>query len=559
MIREAILHIPMSEYAHALSETKVLIRLRAKKDDLSSCELHIGDRAFRGNPVKFTAIPMYKAYSSELFDWWEVTFDIPFRRICYYFTLRDGVESILYFSDQFHEQEVIERAEYYQLPYVHRADITHAPDWARDAIIYNIFPDSFATSKRHISLQSMDTTWRGEVSRGQLGGKIRGITENVAYLLELGVNCIYINPLFVAGEYHKYDLLDYYNVDPCFGSNEEFKEMVDVLHAHGIRVMIDGVFNHCGWHFFAFDDVVKNGEGSRYRDWFYHLEYPVIRPDTGETIPGYECFAYERKMPKLDTANPEVREYFCKVGQHWIREYGIDGWRLDVADEVDDGFWRAFHQACVEVNPDVFLIGEVWVNANHWLDGTMFHSAMNYDFRKYCRDFFALGKIDARRLEEGLTLMLTRYRKNLTEVQLNILDSHDVSRFLSLCDGDVKKLKLALLFQMAFVGIPCVFYGDEQGLSGVLEVEYRRPMTWDGDADLFAYYQQLIRMRIDKIPLRRGSFRVIHAEAGLLVFERHYEAEVLTFAINAGECSVVYDGEVVKAYGYRMKEGDLWV
>jgi glycosidase len=423
----------------------------------------------------------------------------------------------------------------------------HTPDnWARrDDNIYNIFPDSFATSYRHISLAPTARAWNGEVTQGKLGGRIKGVTENADYLKDLGVNCIYLNPIFAAGAYHKYDTLDYYHVDPCFGTDADFAEMVGVLHGAGIRVLIDGVFNHCGWRFFAFDEVVRNGEKALYKDWFYRLEFPVLRPDTWEEIPSYECFAYERLMPKLNTANPEVRDYFCGVGQHWLKEYGIDGWRLDVASDVDDGFWRAFRKAAKAVNPDALMIGEVWESAVHWLDGSMFHSSMNYDFRKHCRDFFARGSMDAAEFDARLTNMRMRYRKNLTYAQLNLLDSHDVSRFLSLCGGDKERLKLAVLFQMCFVGIPSVYYGDEQGISGVTEDEYRRPMVWEGDPALYEFYKRAIALRRQHAALRRGDFKTLLAEGRAFAFRRRVDGESVTVALGLNEWQgrVLWRGE----------------
>ncbi|MDR1703423.1 MAG: glycoside hydrolase family 13 protein [Clostridiales bacterium] len=549
---DAIQHIPMSEYAHALSETRVLFRLRAARGDLSSCILFFGDRADRMNPVSFTPAVMKVKYYDKLFDWWEIEFETPYRRLCYYFELYCGQE-MLYYAGLFGDNPPAERSEFFQLPYIHRADIAKAPEWVKDAVIYNIFPDSFATGRRYISKKPIEKEWTGEITRGKLGGTIRGITENVDYLLELGINCVYINPLFCAGEYHKYDLLDYYHVDPCFGTDADFKEMVDILHKNNIRIIIDGVFNHCGWRFFAFNDVVKNGRTSPYANWFYRLDFPVIRPETGDTDPGYECFAYERLMPKLDTANPETAAYMLDVCKHWLKEYNVDGWRLDVADEVNDRFWQQFREAALSVNPNAFLIGELWVNASHWLDGSMFHSAMNYDFRKHCRDFFAAGAIDAEAFNARITDMLVRYRKNLVYSQLNILDSHDVSRFLSLCGGDKRRLKLALLFQMCFVGVPSVFYGDEQGFTGLLEDEYRRPMAWDGDMDMFNFYKWAIRLRRDNTALRRGEYETLYANKGLLAFKRFYKNNTMIIAINAGDDSAEYGGMSVEPFGYHIE------
>jgi glycosidase len=521
----------MSEYAHGISESWVVFRLRAARGDLEGCTLFIGDRACRENPVRFTPVNMFIVSKDLLFDYWEAEIDTPYKRICYYFLLQGSDEEVYYYADFFHREVVPDRSEFYQLPFVHRADIATVPDWARDAVIYNIFPDSFATGYRHISLVPVEKEWKGETVRGKLGGTIAGITENADYFQQLGVNCIYINPIFAAGEYHKYDILDYYHIDPCFGTNDEFAQMVETLHSRGIKVIIDGVFNHCGWHFFAFEDVVKNGKESPYWDWFYGLTEPVVRPDNQEDIPGYECFAYERLMPKLATDNPAVRDYFLKVCRYWLEKYGIDGWRLDVASEVDDRFWREFRQAALEINPEALIIGEVWESANHWLDGSLFHSSMNYDFRKHCRDFFASRRIDAEEFEGRITNMLMRYRKNVVFAQLNLLDSHDVGRFLSLCQGDKERFKQAVLFQMCFVGIPSIFYGDEQGISGVLEDEYRHEMIWDGDQSIFDFYQKAVWLRREHPALRRGDFKMLYGKGDCISFLRNWADERICVTI----------------------------
>ena len=538
---DAILHIPMSEYCHGLDEKHIVYRMRSAKGDLKNVTLYYGDTACRVTPIIFTPVLMELVASDLLHDYWQVIVDSPYNRVYYYFEMDDGNETKLYYGDVFTDHLVDDRSQYFKLPFSHRADIAKVPDWVHDAVVYNIFPDSFATAQKHISLESAQMDYHGQTVKGKLGGTLRGVAENVNYLKDLGINCVYVNPIFAAGEYHKYDLLDYFHVDPVFGGDEAFREMVNTLHANGIRIIIDGVFNHCGWYFFAFDDVVRNQEKSKYCDWFYHLEFPVERPETPEIYPTYACFAYERMMPKLDTANPEVRNYFCKVGRYWVEEFGIDGWRLDVASEVDDGFWRAFRKAVKEVNPDALLIGEVWESANHWLQGDMFDSAMNYDFRKHCNLFFAEQSIDAADFSGRITNMLIRYRVQTVPAQLNLLDSHDVSRFLSLCNGDTTKYKLAILFMMTFIGMPTVFYGDELGIQGILEKEYRHPMPWNGgDAELYAFFKKAIAMRHELAPLRRGDFRMVSAEqgSGLIVFTRKLGNQTVTACINQGKGSV---------------------
>ena len=548
---DAILHIPMSEYCHGLDEKHIVYRMRSAKGDLKNVTLYYGDTACRVTPIIFTPVPMELVASDLLHDYWQAIVDSPYNRVYYYFEMDDGNETKLYYGGVFTDHLVDDRSQYFKLPFNHRADIAKVPDWVHDAVVYNIFPDSFATSHKHISLESTQMDYNGQIVKGKLGGTLRGVAENVDYLKDLGINCVYVNPIFAAGEYHKYDLLDYFHVDPIFGGDEAFREMVDTLHANGIRIIIDGVFNHCGWYFFAFDDVVRNQEKSKYCDWFYHLEFPVERPETPEIYPSYACFAYERMMPKLDTANPEVREYFCKVGRYWVEEFGIDGWRLDVASEVDDSFWRAFRKAVKEANPDALLIGEVWESANHWLQGDMFDSAMNYDFRKHCNLFFAEQSIDAADFAGRITNMLMRYRVQTVPAQLNLLDSHDVSRFLSLCNGDTTKYKLAILFMMTFVGMPTVFYGDELGIQGILEEEYRHPMPWNGgDVELYAFFKKAIAMRHELAPLRRGDFRLVSAEqgSGLIVFTRKLDNQTVTVCINHGKESAVLPDIVGSIY-----------
>jgi glycosidase len=536
MNREAILHIPLSNYAYGLDETHVVFRLRTARNDIKSCILHYGDRSCRETPVIFTPITMKIASSDDLFDYYEIKLSSPYTRICYYFELSDGKTTCLYYSDEFHSETTRERSEYYQFPFNRREDIAQVPKWVNDEVVYNIFPDSFATGRRYIAKEGMRRVYRGNSISSKNGGTICGIIDNLDYLTTLGINCIYLNPIFVAGEYHKYDLLDYFHIDPCFGTDDDFRKLVTECHKNHIRVIIDGVFNHCGWNFFAFDDVAKNGEKSTYKDWFYNLTFPVIRPDNMNDYPNYSCFGYERTMPKLNTSNPEVIHYFMKVCRYWLESFDIDGWRLDAANEINFDFWRMFRKTAKSVKPDCLLIGEIWESAYPWLRGDQFDSSMNYDMRKNCRDFFASGRIDAAGFEDRVTKMIMRYPQQMLYAQLNVLDTHDVSRFLTLCEGNWMKFRLAVVFQMTFVGMPSIFYGDEQGIQGLTENEYRQPMVWENKR-FFEFYRILIHLRRSNIALRQGSLHTICAEKGkrLYIFERVCEAQSILVALNAGD------------------------
>ncbi len=533
MNKSAVLHIPMSQYAFAWSEKNFIIRLRAGKGDLDCCTLFYGDRACVSSPVRFTAISMKKRYEDELYDFYEVMLtDCP-RRLCYYFLLEKGNEKIFYYADSFHQRMpdiitedgfVIEgRSEYYQYPYILRSEVVKLPEWYTDAVVYNIFPDSFADEKENLAERGQTlTSADGMVSRSRLGGTIRGITENLDYICGLGFNCLYLNPVFCAGEYHKYDIVDYYHIDPCMGTDEDFLELTEAVHERGMHIIIDGVFNHCSWYFPQFEDVVRNGCDSEYKDWFYELSFPVVRPNTEQEEPEYACFAYERKMPKLNTANPKVQEYFANVGRYWIEKFHVDGWRLDVANEVDKNFWRKFRSAVHAANPEAVLIGEVWENAEVWLKGDMFDSVMNYDFRKHCRDFFALQQTTAEEFGWNMTDMFLRYPMQVSSGQLNLLDSHDVARFYSLCGEDYDRWQAAFLYLCMAPGVPSVFYGDEKRIAGVREEEYRRGMPWAEHCTAEAeFVKKVIGIRRKWIGAY-DDYRILRAdkETNLLVFER---------------------------------------
>lgn len=556
--REAITHVPLSEYAFINSETSITIRVRVGKDNLKRCVLYYGDRVYPEDPIVFTPIEMEKVASDLYFDFYEVTFESPYTRVCYYFNMEDEEEQIYLYSNIFSKELPRERSEFYQYPFMRREEISTVPEWLKHAVVYNIFPDSFASGKRKIKgmpgEMNSNEKW---TLHSRLGGTIQGITENLDYISEMGFNCIYLNPIFVAAEYHKYDLLDYHHVSPNLGTDQDFEELVKAVHDRGMHIVIDGVFNHCSWYFFAFDDVVKNGEDSRYKDWFYDLEFPVIRPDNPEEKPNYSCFAYERKMPKLNSSNPEVREYFVEVGRYWIEKFHVDGWRLDVANEVDRDFWRAFKKATREVNSQSVMIGEIWESSESWLRGDMFDSTMNYDFRKNCRDFFGTEQINAKEFAGRITDMMYRYPTGILQGQLNLLDSHDVNRFMSYCKGDVRRFQLAEVFLFTSPGAPSVFYGDELGMDGNSEYLLRGPMPWDNPkSDEREFFRKLIELRTKNDALTIGTFKeLLTDEDGLYIYERSMGGRTITIALNARDCEKTLDliqpfGSVVMSERY---------
>lgn len=513
----------MSEYAFALDDTHYIFRLRTGKGEAESVRFYYADRAVMTPKLQFAPLPMEKFRMDRYFDWYEIRLETRFERIAYYFELQNGVETLFYYGDCYEMAGTPTRADYFQLPFNHRADRFAAPAWTRDAVVYNIFPDSFAAGKRLAPNGAPPCR----------GGTVRGVTENLDYIASLGFNCIYLNPIFAARSYHRYDTLDYYRIDPHMGAEDDLRDLVRRAHALGIRVILDGVFNHVSSDHPFFRDVLEKGRASRYYSCFYALPETPRLPAAGE-LPGYTCFSYVADMPKTNTADPFLRQYFCDVGAYWVRKFDVDGWRLDVANELDDGFLRAFRASVKAAKSDALIVGEVWENAAHYLGGDMLDSAMNYDFRRYCRRFFAEQTVDAETFDTNVSTLLLRYNENALFAQLNLLDSHDVSRFLSLCGGKTERMELAVLLQMTFPGMPCVFYGDEKGLCGESEPEYRRPMAWDASSPLEEVYRRMIALRKTHPALRDGSFHTELACGGVYRYSRVWNGTKITVAMNLG-------------------------
>lgn len=369
------------------------------------------------------------------------------------------------------------------------------------------------------------------------GGDLQGVIDHLDHLTELGITGIYFTPVFTATTNHKYDTEDYMQVDPHFGDVDTLKRLVDACHERGIRVLLDAVFNHAGRTFAPFVDVLEKGEDSEYKNWFHIREYPL---QVVNNIPTYDAFAFEPLMPKLNTEHPEVKEYLLKVAEYWIKEVGIDGWRLDVANEVDHEFWRDFRKVVKRANPEAYILGEIWHESAPWLEGDKFDAVMNYPFTDAVLDFFVYGTLDAEGFAHSIGRQLSRYPLQASEVAFNLLDSHDTARLLTVAEGDKNVMKLAALFQFTFMGTPCIYYGDEIGMDGAGDPDCRKCMEWDPerqDRDLFNFYRKLIEIRGSHPALRTGRFTFLEAGAGgsKLAYERSLGDDLIIVLINTEE------------------------
>jgi neopullulanase len=426
------------------------------------------------------------------------------------------------------------------------------PDWVRDAIFYQIFPDRFARSLTVPKPSHLDEWGSRPTYHGYQGGDLIGVVEKLDYLVDLGITALYFTPIFQSAANHRYHTHDYEKVDPMLGGTPALRRLLDEAHARGLRIVLDGVFNHASRGFFQFHDILENGADSAYLDWFTIHGFPLNAYGEGRAL-GYKAWWNLPALPKFNTETPAVREFLWGIGRKWV-DFGIDGWRLDVANEIDDdAFWREFRLRVRAGNPEAYIVGEVWTEAARWLQGDMWDAVMNYLFTRACIAFFIgtsvnrdeLARTSFRTLDptgavafrKAIERLLALYRPDVTAVQLNLLGSHDLPRFLTLAQGDLSALRVATLFQMTYPGAPSIYYGDEIGMTGGHDPLNRGAFPWDEmetwDTALLHEFQRLIALRRERPALRRGSFSFLLAEGDVVAHARQLEGETVIVAINA--------------------------
>ncbi|MFA7460471.1 MAG: glycoside hydrolase family 13 protein [Trueperaceae bacterium] len=422
-------------------------------------------------------------------------------------------------------------------------DTGRFPNWVRDAIFYQVFPDRFATSGRVSKPNNLEEWHAPPTVHGYKGGDLLGLVEQLDYLVDLGVNAVYLNPVFASGSNHRYHTHDYFRVDPLLGGDAALDELIAAAHARGVRVVLDGVFNHASRGLLQFHDILENGAASPYVDWFHVNDFP-LNAYGGHPL-GYDAWWGLPALPKFNTGNPAVREFLWSVGEYWLQR-GVDGWRLDVPNEIDDDeFWQEFRRRCRAVNTDAYLVGEIWTGAERWLRGDIFDGVMNYPLT---RAIFGLVGRDLNHAElaksgldavqplgaEGFAAELERqlraYPEGALYSQLNLLGSHDTPRVRTGLGGDLAALRQAWVLLFAFPGAPCVYYGDELGLAGGHDPHCRQGMPWGQRTEeqerVHELVRSLCRVRAEQPALRRGTTRVSAPKADLVLVERRLsEAE----------------------------------
>lgn len=427
------------------------------------------------------------------------------------------------------------------------------PDWVKDAVFYQIFPDRFAKSERLTKPTNLQTWGDKPTFHAFQGGDLLGVAEKLDYLADLGITAIYFNPIFASTANHRYHTHDFFAVDPLLGGQPAFAEMLAAAHQRGIRVILDGVFNHASRGFYQFNHLLESGRESPYVDWFHVYQWPV-NAYAEHQRPNYAAWWNLHALPKLNTDNPTVREFLWSVGTHWL-EQGIDGWRLDVPGEIDDDhFWREFRRRCRAINPEAYIVGEFWDEAHRWLKGDQFDAQMNYLFTRLAFGFCGghnlnqsdsvhtglkyMPALNGHQFARALENLHQLYHPQIVQAQLNILSSHDMPRLMTIANHDLSTVNLMFLLQMTVAGAPNIYYGDEIGLAGGRDPDCRRAFPWHDEGswnqELRDKVRRYIALRKASPALRRGDFRVLHESGQLVVFSRQYGQAVAVVALNVG-------------------------
>lgn len=516
----AVYHRANDNYCYPLDEEQLVINIRTGYDvkyvniihgDPFKSGILGGAESWDGEALN---IPFKKRLKNQL--WWTTTIRPEFKRLKYYFELQTEDERWFYFEDGFvsEAQMALEgrSRQCFIMPWMNPADIPVTPAWVNDTIWYQIFPERFCNGDPSINPEGT-LPWRekGSVTNQEFfGGDLQGIINKLDYIRDLGVSGLYLTPVNESPTSHKYDTTDYTKIDSHFGAEETMKTLVREAHNRGIRIMLDGVFNHSGQNFAPWLDVKEKGPQSQYWDWFMVNEWPFAEEGGNAWAKRYYTFGFFDNMPKLNTNNSAVRDYLIGVCENWVRNYDVDGIRLDVANEVSHTFCKELRNRLKAINPDIYILGEIWHDAMPWLRGDEFDSVMNYPLGESIKDFWIDKSLTNEDFEYTINRCYTRYMQQTNDVLFNLLDSHDTKRLRS----DVKNLdeyfqQLAVLFAMP--GSPCIYYGTEIAMEGGHDPDCRRCMPW-GEIDGGVYNERmdiirsLLHLRKEEPLLRNRDF-----------------------------------------------------
>lgn len=521
-----ILHENNSQFVYKLDRNKLFLKLKIQHNRAEEVDLIFFDRGLKN----YTFLKMELLYATSDFDYFFVLIEKEdnLRYLKYFFAIKNISNNQFFYFGQHGISNKIPNLPF-EFLYLNEGDVNSPVEWLKNSIFYQIFPDRFKNGNKFNDPENVED-WNSLPTRENfMGGDLEGIKKSVAYLSDLGVNCIYLNPIFKADFNHKYATTDYYEIDPMFGNKEDFKLLVDECHKFNIKILLDGVFNHSGINFFAFKDIIENNKNSEYKDWFYIKKYPISISEHD-----YECVGNYKWMPKLNTSNKKVQDYFIDVIKYWVEKFNIDGWRLDVADEVDKLFLMRAKAELKSAFNDKALIGETWGYPGDMMVSNQVDSVMNYVFRDILIEYVATKKIDTKEFINRMNKMYGEFTDVYNDTMYNLLDSHDTDRFYTLCNEDDLKYKLAVILQFFLKGSPAIYYGDEIGITGFNDPDCRKTMDWDKvspNNDILNHFKKCIALRNNFSSLRLGSIQFSIID-GLLRISRTLNDETIYLYLN---------------------------
>ena len=451
------------------------------------------------------------------------------------------------------------------------------PDWVYGSVMYQVFPERFANGRSEINPENT-IEWGSVPTRLDFqGGDLYGVIDKLDHIESLGVNILYLNPIFLSGSTHKYDSWDHFKVDPTLGGDDGLRDLISNCHDRNIKVILDCSLNHVHPRHFAFQDIVKNGENSEYKNWFTIFDYPVrlihrphlyantykvgwdgneeeykrylektfeetkvpveVRDDDGPIVePSYKAWWGVPDMPKVNFESKEARQWALDVTKHWIENFDIDGWRMDVAKELDFSFWKEFRDIAHKANKETLLISEIFGDTSQWLQGDRFDGTMNYSFREAMTDYFATKRINNKEFADSLANLYSMYSFEALSSCQNLLSSHDVKRFLNRCGNEEDGILGAIFLQATFPGIAGIYYGDEIGLGGADDPFNREPFPWHNEeswnSTILDYTKKLMNIKKSSSIFKYGRFELLDDNEQFVAFRRILKDESMLCIIN---------------------------
>ena len=527
MNKPAILHISESFMAYAISLDELNIRLRADKNDKMDVSLLYTYKC--DDPHHWQEVKMEKTFEDRYFSYYEIDFKLKDKRFSYVFKIQD--ENEVYYLSENGLEDTYDFENFYftsfHMPYIHEADYFKPVEWMKDAVFYQIFPERFRRGDFSKDDSYINQAWEDLPKPNSFaGGDLKGIIEKLDHIKDLGVNALYLTPIFISPTNHKYDTIDYYEIDPQFGDKNDFKNLVEKAHGLGIRIVLDAVFNHMCHENPIFKDVREKGKESRYYDWFY------IYGDKADVEKiNYETFAHVYNMPKLKTSNREVQDYLIKIAKRFRKEIKA-------------------------AKADAVIIGENWHNAESFLRGDEFDSIMNYAFTNACLAYFK-GEKSAQETSDYLNMVIMRNRDQANRMMLNFLDTHDTPRFITEIGGSKDKLLAAIALSVVYMGANSLYYGTEIGLEGKGDPDCRRTFPWDKleeNKDLLGKIKEILVIKKHQA-IKNGGIK-IYSEDGLLIVNRFTKEKSLSLVINleSERNFDISDKKILLANNYKNKK-----